>query len=105
MNKTILEEDLVSGNVIIHGIRQLDGIALLGSPIDNKLNVRFIDGTPDGLKEITKWLKLQSKELNLRGIEGFTPVTHLIINTLKNEGFDVREERQLLVYALKLRKE
>jgi GNAT superfamily N-acetyltransferase len=105
MNKTILEEDLVSGNVIIHGIRQLDGIALLGSPIDNKLNVRFIDGTPDGLKEITKWLKLQSKELNLRGIEGFTPVTPLIINTLKNEGFDVREERQLLVYALKLRKE
>jgi len=104
MSRNILEEDLVSGNVIVHGIKQLDGIALLGNPINNMLNVRFIDGTPDGLKEITKGLKLQLKELNLNGIEGFTPVTPLIINTLKNEGFNVREERQLLVYALKLRK-
>ncbi len=105
MNRNMLEEDLILGNVIIHGLRQLDGITLLGSTINNKLYVRFIDGTPDGLKEIAKALKSYSKELNLNGIEGFVPVTPLIISTLKNEGFEINEERQLLVYVLKLKKD
>lgn len=103
IDKDLLKEDVVLGNVLIHGRKQLDGIAVLGSVSDeNNIYVRFIDGTPDGLKEIIKALRLNRSEFNLNGIEGFAPVTSLIINILRNEGFYVNEERQLLVYALKL---
>ena len=102
IDKKILEEEIILGNVIIHGMRQLDGIAILGATVDDELYVRFIDGTPDGLREIVKALRLYRSELNLNGIEGFAPVTSLIINILKSEGFSINEERQLFVYALKL---
>ncbi|MEM3832752.1 MAG: GNAT family N-acetyltransferase [Thermoprotei archaeon] len=102
INEKTLKEDIILGNVIIHGVRQLDGIAILGSTSDDdNLYVRFIDGVPDGLKEIVKALRLYRSESGLNGIEGFAPVTSLIINILKDEGFSVNEGRQLLVYALK----